>query len=136
MAEISHGHSPEFSSPEKISFVNYVQLLLTLSVTYVKQTADKLVILTVIYSVFSFLAYFLYLLIKTFVSEESHESMKRVLLVTAHPDDECMFFGPTILNLRSRNVPVTLLCLSTGMYEANDSMIKFKKLTSLNDCRY
>jgi N-acetylglucosaminylphosphatidylinositol deacetylase len=40
---------------------------------------------------------------------------KRVLLVTAHPDDECMFFGPTVLALlRQQNCRVFVLCLSNG----------------------
>jgi N-acetylglucosaminylphosphatidylinositol deacetylase len=38
----------------------------------------------------------------------------RVLLVTAHPDDECMFFAPTILTLVARKVEVHSLCLSVG----------------------
>jgi len=39
----------------------------------------------------------------------------RVLFVTAHPDDECMFFAPTILFLtRSGQYDVFLLCLSSG----------------------
>jgi N-acetylglucosaminylphosphatidylinositol deacetylase len=37
-----------------------------------------------------------------------------VLLVTAHPDDEAMFFSPTILSLTRHRVPVALLCLSNG----------------------
>ena len=44
---------------------------------------------------------------------------KRVLIVTSHPDDETMFFGPTILSLcrgkssfQGKNV--FLLCMSTG----------------------
>ena len=37
-----------------------------------------------------------------------------VLLVTAHPDDECMFFTPVILHLIDRGLRVALLCLSTG----------------------
>jgi len=37
-----------------------------------------------------------------------------VLLVTAHPDDECMFFAPTILALVARSVSVYSLCLSVG----------------------
>lgn len=42
-------------------------------------------------------------------------SAKRVLLVTAHPDDESMFFGPTILSLiRRKNCKIYLLCLSNG----------------------
>lgn len=40
---------------------------------------------------------------------------RRVLLVTAHPDDECMFFGPTILNLtRRQGCTVYIMCLSKG----------------------
>ncbi len=37
-----------------------------------------------------------------------------VLLVTAHPDDECMFFAPTILSFRETARPPFLLCLSQG----------------------
>ncbi|KAK1787847.1 hypothetical protein P4O66_016339 [Electrophorus voltai] len=40
----------------------------------------------------------------------------RVLIVTAHPDDECMFFAPTILKLVESNALVHLLCLSSGNY--------------------
>lgn len=36
------------------------------------------------------------------------------LIVTAHPDDEVMFFSPTILNLIGAGWDVTGLCLSTG----------------------
>lgn len=37
-----------------------------------------------------------------------------VLLVTAHPDDETVFFGPAITALHSRGSEVYLLCLTTG----------------------
>ncbi|XP_076867756.1 N-acetylglucosaminyl-phosphatidylinositol de-N-acetylase [Brachyhypopomus gauderio] len=40
----------------------------------------------------------------------------RVLVVTAHPDDECMFFAPTVLKLVESDALVHLLCLSTGNY--------------------
>lgn len=41
-----------------------------------------------------------------------------VLIVTAHPDDEAMFFGPTLTALREHGtVDVHILCLSTGDYE-------------------
>ena len=40
-----------------------------------------------------------------------------VLLVTAHPDDEAMFFVPTILALQAHGVVVHVLCLSTGDYD-------------------
>ncbi|KAI8379505.1 putative deacetylase LmbE-like domain-containing protein [Radiomyces spectabilis] len=40
---------------------------------------------------------------------------RSTLIVTAHPDDECMFFGPTIAALRSHSkTRIHLLCLSTG----------------------
>lgn len=42
-------------------------------------------------------------------------SKKNVLVITAHPDDECMFFSPSILSLH-RYSTVHLLCLSTGMF--------------------
>lgn len=38
----------------------------------------------------------------------------RVVLVVAHPDDEAMFFWPTLLRLRDAGVPLSVLCLSTG----------------------
>lgn len=40
---------------------------------------------------------------------------RRALLVCAHPDDECMFFGPAVIGLqRHRHLTLYLLCLSTG----------------------
>lgn len=43
----------------------------------------------------------------------------RVLIVTAHPDDESMFFGPTILSLTQRSdCKVYLMCLSNGITAA------------------
>ena len=39
----------------------------------------------------------------------------KVLLVTAHPDDETVFFAPTVTALHSSGHEVFLLCLTTGM---------------------
>jgi hypothetical protein len=38
----------------------------------------------------------------------------KLLLLTAHPDDECMFFAPTLLSLTSSDAEVYSLCLSSG----------------------
>ncbi|CAK6973756.1 hypothetical protein F2P81_008591 [Scomber scombrus] len=38
------------------------------------------------------------------------------LLVTAHPDDECMFFAPTVIRLVELKARVHVLCLSEGNY--------------------
>ena len=45
------------------------------------------------------------------------DSSSNILLLTAHPDDECMFFAPTLLALQETlKPPPTLysLCLSVG----------------------
>lgn len=65
------------------------------------------------------------------ITTKPHDSL-RVLLLTAHPDDECMFFAPTLLGLgltqaptqgeepqgliEKRNIPADVysLCLSSG----------------------
>lgn len=39
----------------------------------------------------------------------------RVLLVTAHPDDETIFFSPTISGILASGKVIYLMCLSTGM---------------------
>lgn len=41
---------------------------------------------------------------------------RRALLATAHPDDEVMFFGPTVVNLLREGVSVYLLCFSYGLF--------------------
>ncbi|KAG1869989.1 putative deacetylase LmbE-like domain-containing protein [Suillus subluteus] len=47
---------------------------------------------------------------------EQTVSPSRILLLTAHPDDECFFFAPTILALRrsSSSPEIFSLCLSSG----------------------
>jgi N-acetylglucosaminylphosphatidylinositol deacetylase len=42
---------------------------------------------------------------------------KRVLFLIAHPDDEAMFFAPTVLSLARPELQnqVRILCLSTGI---------------------
>lgn len=42
------------------------------------------------------------------------EHANRVLFVIAHPDDECMFFSPTIIQLCLEKKDVYLLCLTIG----------------------
>lgn len=43
---------------------------------------------------------------------------KRICLLIAHPDDEAMFFAPTILALTKPELGnhVKILCLSSGMF--------------------
>ncbi|KAM9596611.1 N-acetylglucosaminyl-phosphatidylinositol de-N-acetylase isoform 3-T3 [Trichechus inunguis] len=51
----------------------------------------------------------------------------RTLLVIAHPDDEAMFFAPTVLSLARLRHRVSLLCFSTGNYY-NQGEIRKKEL--------
>jgi len=39
---------------------------------------------------------------------------RNVLFVTAHPDDECMFFAPVIVKASQNSNTTFLLCLSNG----------------------
>ena len=45
---------------------------------------------------------------------EQFRTGKNFLLVTAHPDDEAMFFAPTILGLNKKDVSLFHVCLSNG----------------------
>ncbi|XP_067421949.1 N-acetylglucosaminyl-phosphatidylinositol de-N-acetylase isoform X1 [Emydura macquarii macquarii] len=51
----------------------------------------------------------------------------RALVVTAHPDDEAMFFAPTILSLGRCRASLWLLCCSSGNYY-NQGEIRKKEL--------
>ena len=54
-------------------------------------------------------------------SDSSSKVKRRVLFLTAHPDDECMFMAPAVISLAEaeqsrRGVEVHALCLSSGAY--------------------
>ncbi|XP_059403157.1 N-acetylglucosaminyl-phosphatidylinositol de-N-acetylase-like [Carassius carassius] len=55
-------------------------------------------------------------------------SETRALFVTAHPDDECMFFAHIVLKLVESHAALYLLCLSTGNY--NNQGLKRELLDS------
>ena len=44
-------------------------------------------------------------------------SIGSVLLIIAHPDDEIMFWTPTLKTLTSNNITMKILCLSNGNYD-------------------
>ncbi|KAJ5066687.1 n-acetylglucosaminyl-phosphatidylinositol de-n-acetylase [Anaeramoeba ignava] len=55
---------------------------------------------------------------------------KKVLLIFAHPDDECMFFGTTIQILEKNGFEIHWLCLSTGNYRNQGEKRKIELLES------
>nr|AAW27743.1 SJCHGC08988 protein [Schistosoma japonicum] len=54
-----------------------------------------------------------------------------VLVVTAHPDDESMFFAPTILNLVRSGCKVDLLCCTTGNYDGRGHERKLELIIAM-----
>ncbi|KAG1664571.1 N-acetylglucosaminyl-phosphatidylinositol de-N-acetylase [Nymphon striatum] len=54
---------------------------------------------------------------KPSASSKAVKRARRVLILSAHPDDECMFFGPSIRSFILGGCEVHLLCLSSGDYD-------------------
>ncbi|KRX01251.1 putative deacetylase LmbE-like domain [Pseudocohnilembus persalinus] len=50
-------------------------------------------------------------------NKSNDENKKNILFVTAHPDDEVMFFQPTIIDLQNQGYKLYLLCLSNGNFD-------------------
>lgn len=49
--------------------------------------------------------------------QEDAKKIKSVMLLIAHPDDEIMFWSPTLKKLTSLGVKVKVLCISNGNYD-------------------
>lgn len=82
---------------------------------YARETMEHLTIAVFAYICLCIVFYFATVYLKIFQDYGRLRSVKRVLFVTAHPDDECMFFGPIILKLaRQSDCQIFLLCLSEG----------------------
>lgn len=61
-------------------------------------------------------------------------NVRRVLLVTAHPDDETMFFAPSILGLVAQGCDVYLLCFSAGDYRPGQGSKRKAELWQAAKC--
>ncbi|KAG8228867.1 hypothetical protein J437_LFUL007603 [Ladona fulva] len=82
---------------------------------YFLESANQIGITILAYLLFCITFYYVIAYLKGGSDYGHIKNMKRVLFVTAHPDDECMFFGPAILKLSQRSdCELFLLCLSTG----------------------
>ncbi|KAF5199692.1 hypothetical protein FRX31_010721, partial [Thalictrum thalictroides] len=58
-----------------------------------------------------------------FLSNGEDFRKKKIMLVVAHPDDEAMFFSPTILHLVSKGHTVHILCLSTDLFYGDELVV-------------
>ncbi|KAK6621242.1 hypothetical protein RUM43_011548 [Polyplax serrata] len=97
-------------------------------IDYFHENAQHLAIGVFIYIVFSFCFYCFIIRTKLVRHMGTIANCKNVLFVTSHPDDECMFFGPTIISLSNRpDFSVYLLCLSRGNFQ-NLGKVRKKEL--------
>lgn len=110
---------PEAVIPEET--VTYLQFIYNQALVYLRETLDHIVLLIFVYTLLCLVLYKLLFhrfgrWLKVVRKSRLPANSARALLVTAHPDDESMFFGPTILELRRRNCRVFILCLSEGNF--------------------
>ncbi|XP_046979706.1 N-acetylglucosaminyl-phosphatidylinositol de-N-acetylase [Schistocerca americana] len=112
---------------------NFYNTLVDESVQYAKDTTLHLTIGLLLYIVACVGVYFATVYLKVNRTWGKIKSVKRVLFVTAHPDDECMFFGPTILTLaKQKDCGMYLLCLSNGNFEEKGNERKQELWNSCN----
>ncbi|XP_010275009.1 PREDICTED: N-acetylglucosaminyl-phosphatidylinositol de-N-acetylase isoform X3 [Nelumbo nucifera] len=62
--------------------------------------------------------------VASFLDAGGFTQKKNILLVIAHPDDESMFFCPTILYFMSRGYNFHILCMSTGNADGKGNIRK------------
>ncbi|KAG4065075.1 hypothetical protein HA402_007472 [Bradysia odoriphaga] len=94
------------------AYQSHIYLLI---VDNIREALDHLILVILAYLVLCFGTY--QLIFRRFakrfhlINDIRLAQYRRVLIVTAHPDDECMFFGPTILSLTQRREPCTVYLL-------------------------
>lgn len=102
---------------------DYLDAFYSIVIHYLNETLDHIILVLLAYSVLCIILYKLLFRrlgpgYRRWLVRKSHlPPCTRALLVTAHPDDEVMFFGPTILELRRRQCRVFVLCLSEGNHD-------------------
>lgn len=87
----------------------------------IEEALELLILSTIFFIVFNIILFYIIhnyrngkSKFRFFRSTKLPEHVSRVLLVTAHPDDECMFFGPTLIALKKKNCRIFVLCMSKG----------------------
>lgn len=108
------GNDINFST-EGITY--YVNALLTQIILYLKcieENQDVIFLILILHIILCSSLYFTLTKIN-WASRGALATKEKILFVICHPDDECMFFGPAIVNLiKNENRNVFLLCLSYG----------------------
>ncbi|KFB40796.1 AGAP001955-PA-like protein [Anopheles sinensis] len=113
----------ENQQQERQSQEDYLDAFYGIVIHYLNETLDHIILVLLAYSVLCIILYKLLFRrlgpgYRRWLVRKSHlPPCTRALVVTAHPDDEVMFFGPTILELRRRQCRVFVLCLSEGNHD-------------------
>ncbi|XP_052901984.1 N-acetylglucosaminyl-phosphatidylinositol de-N-acetylase [Anopheles moucheti] len=109
---------------EQLGYTGCLEAIYSTALLYLHETLDHLALVLLAYSILCVVLYRVLFHRATgsaygrWLVRRSHlPPCSRALLVTAHPDDEVMFFGPTILELRRRQCRVFILCLSEGNHD-------------------
>lgn len=95
----------------------YYDVTIQETLNYGRETAGSLSICLLCYVTLCVVAYLAFAYWKggPWHSNGPLAKAKRVMFVIAHPDDECMFFGPVIMKLaQQKDCELHLLCLSKG----------------------
>ncbi|XP_060533928.1 N-acetylglucosaminyl-phosphatidylinositol de-N-acetylase [Cylas formicarius] len=100
---------------------------------YIVNTVEHLILACVLYVALCILLYLAATRWKLFTFTRDMRNARRILFVTAHPDDEVMFFGPTLMHYaQKQNCTVYLLCLSSGK---NYGMDKIRTNELFESCK-
>ncbi|CAG2053587.1 unnamed protein product [Timema podura] len=85
------------------------------TVKYARETTEHFTLTVVTYILLCISVYLATVYLKVFSVYGHLKVARKVLFVIAHPDDECMFFGPVITKLAQKtDSGMYLLCLSQG----------------------
>ncbi|XP_046387041.1 N-acetylglucosaminyl-phosphatidylinositol de-N-acetylase [Ischnura elegans] len=108
-----------------ITLKEQFDILLEESYEYFRESAHQIGFAILGYLLFCAVFYYVCAYARGTSERGTLKGVKRVLFITAHPDDECMFFGPVILKLsQRRDCELFLLCLSTGNKDNKGSIRK------------
>lgn len=118
---MSQESSWHYRSAENIFAVGFWSEFVNSIRNYTQDAVEHLLLAAIAYLVICFILYLMTTKWNLIDFTRDVKNSERVLLVIAHPDDECMFFGPTILNfVRKRNCYLYLMCMSTGRVSLDD----------------
>ncbi|KRT78966.1 hypothetical protein AMK59_8031 [Oryctes borbonicus] len=130
---MSQESSWHYSGAENIFAVGFWSEFIKSIRAYTEDAVEHLLLAAVAYLVICFVLYVVTTRWDLIEFTRDVKNSERILIVIAHPDDECMFFGPTIQNFVNRkNCCLYLMCMSTGK---NYGMDKVRKRELYEACK-